>query len=244
MVDGVKAFIAGKPIISTSDWPSKVACVTFFAGCNLRCRFCFNAPLLEFSEQFKIDLELLYPEIEENRYLIDGVIVTGGEPTLQLEALRTLAEWVHQQEMEFGLMTNGTKPKVIQQLIAESLLDYIAVDIKTAPHRNEYVRVTQSTGDILDRVKETVSLLKDSKISYEFRTTLVPSLVDTIEQLEQIRKWVGSKQYVLQHFRPAETVLDPELTKSFTPQELKQFQQYAQKHKITTRFQSLTNAFV
>lgn len=235
-MDSVEAFIAGKPLLSTTDWPSKVSCVIFFAGCNLRCRFCFNAPLLEFSDQFKINLELLYPELEANRVLVDGVIVTGGEPTLQPEPLRTLAEWTHQRDLEFGLMTNGTKPGVIQQFLDANLLDYIAVDIKTVPNRDHYVRVTQSTGEIFDRVQETVSILKSSKINYEFRTTLVPSLVDNLEQLDQIRKWVGSKNYVLQQFRPADTVLDSTLTSSFTPKELDHFQQYAQKHGITTRF--------
>lgn len=223
-------------MISTTDWPSKVACVVFFTGCNLRCRFCFNAPLLEFNDQFKIDLELLYPELEENRFLIDGVIVTGGEPTLQPVALQTLAKWVHQKDMQFGLMTNGTKPNVIRELLGANLLDFVAVDIKTAPNRNQYVRVTQSTGDILDYVKETVTLLKNSKIHYEFRTTLVPTLVDKIEQLESIRKLVGQKNFVLQNFRSTESVLDSELTRSFTSNELEQFQQYAKKHRITTRF--------
>ncbi len=232
----MEAFIAGKPILSTTDWPSKVSSVIFFVGCNLRCRFCFNTPLLEFNEQYKIDLELLYPELETNQFLIDGIIVTGGEPTLQPTPLKTLAEWTKQHELEFGLMTNGTKPDVLRQLLESDLIDFIAVDIKTVPSRNQYVRVTQSTGEILDRIKETVKLLKASKISYEFRTTLVPSLVDTYEQLDQIRKWVGSKHLVLQLFRPVNTVLDTSLSTAFSPTELEKFHQYGQKHGLTTRF--------
>jgi pyruvate formate lyase activating enzyme len=235
-VKGVEAYIAGKPIISTTDWPSKVTCVVFFVGCNLRCRFCFNAPLLEFNDQFKVNLTLLYPEIAANQFLIDGVIVTGGEPTLQRNALKTLAEWTHNQNLEFGLMTNGTKPDVIRQLLDEKLLDYIAVDIKTIPNQEKYVKVTQSSSQILDRIKETVAILKSSKVNHEFRTTLVPTIVDTLQQLDQIRRWVGSQNYVLQNFRPSETVLDSTLTTSFTPNQLDQFQQYAKKHKIKTRF--------
>lgn len=232
----VEAYLAGKPIISTTDWPSKVACVVFFVGCNLRCRFCFNAPLLEFSDQFKVNLELLYPELEANHFLIDGVIATGGEPTLQPEALRILAEWVHKQEMEFGLMTNGTKPDVVQQLLEMSLIDYIAVDIKTVPIQEQYNRVTQSSGHILNQVQETVDLLLSSNIDYEFRTTLVPTLIDSFDQLDLIREWVGPKHYVLQYFRPSATVIDSTLTSSFSQNQLDQFQQYAQKHGITTRF--------
>ena len=233
---GVEAYLAGKPIISTTDWPTKVACVVFFVGCNLRCRFCFNSPLLEFTDQYKVNLDLIYPEIEANQFLIDGVIVTGGEPTLQFNALKALAEWTHNQNLEFGLMTNGTKPDVIQQLLDARLLNYIAVDIKTIPSQEEYLKVTQSSSQILDRVKETVTLLKSSKVNYEFRTTLVPTIVDTLQQLDQVRRWVGSQNYVLQLFRPSETVLDSTLTTSFTPTQLEQFQQYAQKHKLTTRF--------
>lgn len=235
-MNGVEAYIAGKPIISTTDWPSKVACVVFFVGCNLRCRFCFNTPLLEFNDQFKVNIALLYPEIEANQFLIDGVIATGGEPTLQLDALKTLAEWTHNHNLEFGLMTNGTKPDVIQQLLDAKLLDYVAVDIKTIPSKEEYVHVTQSSSQILNRVKETVSLLKSSKVHHEFRTTLVPSIIEDFQHLDQIRRWVGSKNFVLQQFRPTETVLDSTLTTSFTPTQLDKFQQYAQNHKLTTRF--------
>jgi pyruvate formate lyase activating enzyme len=236
LVAGVEAYIAGKPLLSTTDWPSKVSCVVFFVGCNLRCRFCFNGQLLDFNEQYKIDLERLYPELEPNRYLIDGIIATGGEPTLQSDPLKALAEWTKQQGLEFGLMTNGTKPNVVQELLEMNLVDYIAVDIKTVPNRTQYVKVTQSAGDILDKVNETISLLKSSKISYEFRTTLVPSLIDSLDQLDLIRKWIGPKHYVLQQFRPTKTVLDSSLTKAFTPDELTRFRKYAQQYEITTRF--------
>ena len=124
----------------------------------------------------------------------------------------------------------------IQQLVDLGLLNYVAVDIKTVPERSQYIRVTQSTGDILDRVKETVNLLKSSKISYEFRTTLVPTLIDSFDQLDQIRKWVGSRHYVLQRFRPADTVIDSSLTSTHSTEELQRFSQYTQKHGIRTRF--------
>jgi pyruvate formate lyase activating enzyme len=235
-VDGVEAFIAGKPLLSTTDWPSKVALVIFFVGCNLRCRFCFNAPLLEFHDQYKIDLAQLYPEMESNQYLIDGIIATGGEPTLQPEPLKVLAEWTKHRDLGFGLMTNGTKPDVVQQLLDMSLVDYVAVDIKTVPNRTQYAQMTQSTGDILDQVKETIGILQSSKISYEFRTTLVPALIDSLDQLDQIRQWVGSDHYVLQQFRPTKTVIDSTLNRSFTPDELNRFEEYAKSQGIILRF--------
>ncbi|MFW9983819.1 MAG: anaerobic ribonucleoside-triphosphate reductase activating protein [Candidatus Odinarchaeota archaeon] len=232
----MKAYIAGKPLLSTTDWPSSVCCVVFFTGCNLRCKFCFNGPLLKFDDQNLIDLELVYEELDEHRYLIDGILVTGGEPTLQPDALHAIGEWTHNQNLKFGIMTNGTKPAVLQQLLDANLLDYVAVDIKTVPNEKEYAHITQTEHEILPLINETITLLKSSKISYEFRTTLVPSLIDKISQLEKILKWIGKKNYVLQNFRAIDTVLDPNLKTVFSMEELDQLRQFAKKKHILTRF--------
>ncbi len=232
----MKAYIAGKPILSTTDWPSSVCCVVFFTGCNLRCKFCFNGPLLEFNKQYLVDLERVYEELDEHQYLIDGILVTGGEPTLQPDALNAIGEWTNNHKLKFGIMTNGTKPAILQQLLDANLLDYVAVDIKTIPNEKEYARITQTEHEILPAINETIALLKSSKISYEFRTTLVPSLIDKIPQLEKILKWVGNKNYILQNFRSTDTVLDPNLKKVFSVEELDQFRQFAKKKRLITRF--------
>ncbi|MFX1475980.1 MAG: 4Fe-4S cluster-binding domain-containing protein, partial [Promethearchaeota archaeon] len=83
----MKVYAAGKPLLSTTDWPSTVSCVVFFAGCNLRCRFCFNTPILEFDDKYLFSTEGITTELDKQKYLIEGVIVTGGEPTLQPEPL-------------------------------------------------------------------------------------------------------------------------------------------------------------
>lgn len=232
----VKAYVAGKPILSTTDWPSNVCCVVFFTGCNLRCRFCFNTPLLEFDEKFQVDIDQIYKEIEASRFLIDGVLVTGGEPTLQHESLLAIAEWTHEQNLKFGLQTNGTKPSIIQQLLDANLIDYIAVDIKTIPNATEYAQVTQIKQKILPEIKKTIAILKSSNIHYEFRTTLVPSLVYKETQLRKILKWVGPNNYVLQAFRPTDTVLDSKLKASFSNEELDKFRKFAHKNNVVTRF--------
>jgi pyruvate formate lyase activating enzyme len=210
--------------------------VVFFTGCNLRCKFCFNGPLLEFDEQYLIDLERVYEELNEHQYLIDGILATGGEPTLQSDALHAIGEWTHNHNLKFGIMTNGTKPSVLQQLLDANLLDYVAVDIKTTPNEKEYAHITQTEHEILPAINETIALLKSSKINYEFRTTLVPSLIDGIPQLEKILKWIGKKHYVLQNFRATDTVLDPNLNTSFSVEELDKFRQFAKKKRIITRF--------
>lgn len=232
----MKAYIAGKPLLSTTDWPSSVCCVLFFTGCNLRCKFCFNGPLLDFDEQHLVDLERVFEELDTHRYLVDGILVTGGEPTLQPEALHAIGEWTHNHNLKFGLMTNGTKPSVLQELIDANLLDYVAVDIKTSPNEKEYAHITQTDHEIFPAINETIALLKSSKINYEFRTTLVPSLIDKIPQLEKILKWIGKKNYVLQNFRATDTVLDPNLKTAFSVEELDHFRQFAKKKRIITRF--------
>ena len=148
------------------------------------------------------------------------MIVSGGEPTLQLEPLLALAKWTRKQELLFGLMTNGTRPAVLRQLLDLDLINYLAVDIKTIPKIDQYSEITPISENLLEKIQETISLLKSSKGSYEFRTTLVPGLVDQISQVRQIANWLGSEHYVLQVYRPAKTVLDVSLhDQSFTPSE-------------------------
>jgi len=233
----VKAYIAGKPLLSTTDWPSRVCCVVFFAGCNLRCRFCFNGPILATEERFVVDLASVYAELTKQRFLVEAVIATGGEPTLQPHCLRDLATWAHKNELLFGMMTNGTRPQVLGQLLVDRLLDYVAVDIKTVPKVEAYSHITQSEEDLLTPIKETIKLVKQSRVENEFRTTLVPGLIDTPNQISRIRRWVGTENYVLQAFIPKDGVLDPELReRSFTPQALSDLREYGRRNGIGVRF--------
>ena len=236
MVILLKAYFAGKPLLSTTDWPATACCVAFFAGCNLRCRFCFNKPVLEFKEKFKVELSHIFSELQAHRKLIEGVIATGGEPTLQPEALHALATWSHKHELKFGLMTNATKPAVVKKLLDDKLLDYVAVDIKTIPDEKAYAKITQAPPQILSDIQATISILNSSQVDKEFRTTLVPSLVDSVKQIEQIMNWVGPEHYVLQNFRPTSTVIDQKLTTSFSSEELDKFREFAKTHHIETRF--------
>jgi len=233
----VKGYIAGKPLLSTTDWPSRVCCVVFFAGCNLRCRFCFNGPILALEEKFLVDLQSVYAELTKQRFLIEAVIATGGEPTLQPACLRALAIWAHQHELLFGLMTNGTRPRVLDDMLTDRLLDYVAVDIKTLPKPEAYSHIAQSEEDLLSSVKQSIKLVKQAKIDHEFRTTLVPGLIDQPSQIGQISRWVGTKNYVLQAFLPREGVLDPQLRQhSFSAEAISRLRDYAKRHGIAVRF--------
>ncbi len=216
-----KVFAAGRPFLSTIDWPSTVCCVVFFVGCNFRCRFCFNAPILEFDDKYLCNITKVTTELTKQSYLVEGVIVTGGEPTLQPEPLTTIAEWARENSLLFGLMTNGTNSRILRKFLRLQLLDFVALDIKTVPLIEEYVKITQNKRTSLVQIKETVALLKKSSIQYEFRTTLVPQLVYKPEEIRQISDWVGADHFILQIFRPSETVLDPALRQvSFSEEEL------------------------
>ena len=184
-----------------------------------------------------MDMESVYAELTTQRFLIEAVIATGGEPTLQPPCLRALGMWAHQNELLFGLMTNGTRPGVLGNLLADRLLDYVAVDIKTVPKVEAYSQIAQSEEDLLSPVKESIKLVKRSKIDHEFRTTLVPGLIDQPGQIDQISRWVGTKNYVLQAFLPREGVLDPELRQhSFSPEAISRLRDYAKRHGIAIRF--------
>ncbi|MFX1476439.1 MAG: hypothetical protein ACFFCO_13360, partial [Promethearchaeota archaeon] len=131
------------------------------------------------------------------------------------------AEWSRKNNLGFGLMTNGTKSKVLRRLLRLQLLDFVAVDIKTIPEIKAYAKITQNKRIGLGQIKETVALLKNSGIQYEFRTTLVPQIVYRPEEIRQISDWVGIDHFVLQIFRPTETVLDPALRQAaFNEEEL------------------------
>ena len=184
-----------------------------------------------------MDMESVYAELTTQRFLIEAVIATGGEPTLQPSCLRALGMWAHQNELLFGLMTNGTRPRVLGNMLADRLLDYVAVDIKTVPKAEAYSHIAQSEEDLLSPVQESVQLVKQSKIDHEFRTTLVPGLIDQPSQVGRISRWVGTKNYVLQAFLPREGVLDPGLRqRSFSPEALSCLCAYAKRHGIAIRF--------
>lgn len=184
-----------------------------------------------------MDLENVYAELAKQQFLIEGVIATGGEPTLQPDCLRALATWTHGNKLLFGLMTNGTRPRVLRDLLADRLLDYVAVDIKTVPKTEAYSHIAQCQEDLLSPLKESINLVRQSKAEFEFRTTLVPGLIDQPSQVRQIGLWVGMKNYVLQAFLPREGVLDSELRqRSFTPEALSHLRAFAKRHGIAVRF--------
>ena len=187
------------------DYPEHVAATVFTGGCNFRCPFCHNASLvLQPGECPVIPEEEVLGHLRKRRGILEGVCITGGEPTLQ----KDLKEFICKvKDMGFlvKLDTNGYRPKVLRQLLSEGLLDYVAMDVKAA--LPNYTKVTGCPQLDLSRIEESIAILKNSRISYEFRTTVVKGL-HTVEEFEEIGRMLkGCRAYYLQAYRDNENVI-------------------------------------
>ena len=217
--------ICGLQKFSLIDYPKKLSCVLFCCGCNFFCPFCHNSQLI-LKEKIK-----LLPKIEEKDFLkflrekkgfLDAVVITGGEPTLQNDLLNFLKK-IKKLGFLIKLDTNGSRPEVLKNLIKANLIDYIAMDVKFSPKLYQEILKFD-----FKKIKESINLIKNSKIDYEFRTTVVP----TLHNLEEIKKIIQeispAKRYVLQNFQPKNT-LDPRFEKltPFSEEALKNFQKVA-----------------
>lgn len=190
--------IAGLQKLTLLDFPGLVACTVFLPGCNLRCPFCHNASLVlpdRMTMPAMTGTELL-DFLETRTGKLDGVCVTGGEPTLQRE-LPELLRKIRSLGFRVKLDTNGSRPQVLRSLLEEKLLDYVAMDIKNSPGRYQE---TCGGIDILAQARESAALLMESGIDHEFRTTVANPL-HTQEDLTEIGRWLrGAKAYYIQKF--------------------------------------------
>lgn len=190
--------IAGIQKLTLLDFPGRVACTVFLNGCNLRCPFCHNASLVLYRDGAPPPMshEELLAFLEKRRGRLDGVCVTGGEPTLCPELPDLLRE-IKALGYDIKLDTNGSHPDMLHRLIAGGLLDYAAMDIKNSPAR---YRETCGGIDILPQVQQSAALLMENRVDYEFRTTLVHPL-HCADDLTAIGQWLrGARRYFLQQF--------------------------------------------
>ena len=200
--------IGGFNTFSLSDFPGKVASVVFTQGCNFRCPYCHNAPLISCHEP----KELLIPEkqffefLECRRDQLDAVVVSGGEPTIHRD-LPTFLRRIKDMGFAVKLDTNGSNPEVLKEILKNNLVDYIAMDIK-APLSN-YKKLTDTVSSS-EGIQESINIISKSGIDHEFRTTVIEALL-TPEDMQEIRALVPAKStYHLQKFYP-EHALDPKL---------------------------------
>lgn len=186
------------------DYPGHVAATIFTGGCNFRCPFCHNAGLVLTPSSAEIySEEDVFSFLKKRKNILQGVCITGGEPTLSAD-LPAFIEKIKETGYKVKLDTNGYRPEVLQNLLTEGLLDYVAMDIKNSPKKYVY-----TAGVELDfgKIRESIELLKTSGIDYEFRTTVVKELHNTDDFL-QIAKWIkGCSKYFLQQFVENENLL-------------------------------------
>ena len=203
------------------DYPEHVAATVFTGGCNFCCPFCHNGDLVLHPGEFPvISEEEVIAFLKKRKNILSGVCITGGEPTLQPD----LADFIRKIK-ELGLLvkldTNGYRPGVLQGLLKEKLLDYVAMDLKNS--REKYALTVGKPDLEIEKLEESVDLLLHSGIVYEFRTTVVKEL-HTEEDFREIGQWLrGAKEYYLQAYKDSDGVLKPGF-ESYTLAELQAFQ--------------------
>ncbi len=195
--------IGGLQSVSLIDYPGLICAIVFLQGCNFKCPYCHNPEL--------VDPQLFGPRTRENDVLefletrrgkLDAVTVTGGEPTLQ-DYLPSFLRKIKEMNFAVKLDTNGSEPDVIKDLLDEKLIDYIAMDIK-AP-LDKYRNIVKTNIDT-DLIRESIGIILMSGIRYEFRTTIVESLIEENDILEIAQMISGADHYVLQKFVPAKAL--------------------------------------
>jgi pyruvate formate lyase activating enzyme len=193
---------------SLIDYPDHIATVLFTGGCNFRCPMCHNAELvLRPAELPTLPEEEVWEFLARREGMVDGVVITGGEPTLQPD-LAPFLRRLKDAGLDVKLDTNGYRPRVLEALLSEGLLDYVALDIKAPPEK--YPLLTGLTDVDVTCFEQSVALLKESDVPHEFRTTVVPGLLDEDDVIRIAQGIAGADQYALQQFRPLNT-LDPAL---------------------------------
>lgn len=191
--------IAGFQRTSLVDYPGVVCSIVFTQGCPFRCAYCHNPELVEGTGTSSIEPSVIFDDLDQHRRMIDGVCVTGGEPTIQPDLLDFLRE-IKSRGFLVKLDTNGVNPNVVREVIDAKLADYFAMDIKHV--WNKYADVIQrDSPQIVEHCKETKRIIESSGIAHEFRTT-VYSGFHTIPDLVEIASEIGEKgTYVLQPIR-------------------------------------------
>lgn len=203
------------------DYPGKVAATIFLGGCNFRCPFCHNSSLvLRPADQPMIPGEEVMSFLKKRRGILEGVCVTGGEPTLS-PGLEDFLKDIHNLGYPVKLDTNGTNPEVVKSLAEKGLIHMAAVDIKACPEN--YSALCGLPAPDLDSIRETVDFLLKGNLDYEFRTTVVKEL-HTEKDFIEIGQWLkGAKAYYLQAYKDSEEVLQPGFS-SYSSEDLRHFQ--------------------
>lgn len=189
--------INGFEKLSLVDYPGLTAATVFTGACNMRCPFCHNAILvIDAKHQPIVEEQYVLDYLNKRKGIIDGLCITGGEPTLQKD-LDAFIKKCKETGVKIKLDSNGTNPETLKSLISQNLLDYVAMDIKNC---KEKYSITANASIDLTKIQESIDILESSNVDHEFRTTLVKEF-HTIEDIEKIAQWLdGTNKYYLQKF--------------------------------------------
>lgn len=188
---------------SMLDYPEKLAACIFLAKCNFHCPYCHNTELvMDDPRLVPFEKEKIFEYLKSRKNWIDGVVISGGEPTLHKD-LPKLCREIKEMGLFVKIDTNGTNPGMLKRLIDDKLVDYVAMDIKSSKEKYEK---TASVKVDIESVEKSIKILLESQIECEFRTTVLPGIVEE-EDIEKIGQWIkGAKKYYLQQFVPIKTL--------------------------------------
>ena len=195
--------IQGLQKMTLLDYPGRVACTVFLGGCDFRCPFCHNFELVVGPAPEAFSEEEFFAFLDKRHGLLDGVAITGGEPCLRVDLPDFIAK-IRAAGFPVKLDTNGNHPRMLEHLLAEGLVDYVAMDIKNAPAK--YAQTIGLASFDIAPVDESIHMLMDSGVDYEFRTTVIQQFHEAAD-FEEIGEWIkGARRYYLQAFADRDTV--------------------------------------
>lgn len=191
-------FINGFQKLTVLDYPGKVACIVFTPGCNFRCPFCHNASLVtHIDKETYVEVEEVLSYLKKRQGLLDGVVITGGEPLLQ-DGIEDFIAEIKSLGYSVKLDTNGSFPEKLISIVEKGLVDYVAMDIKNS--KEKYGNTIGVDNFDIAPIERSVDFLLQGKVDYEFRTTIVDGF-HTLEDIQDIVVWIkGAHKYFLQNF--------------------------------------------
>lgn len=205
---------------SMIDYPNTLASVVYTPKCNFNCEFCHNKDLV-YEEMIPVEHTTIFKHLDKRQGIIDGVVITGGEPTLQKNIVPFIKA-LKAKGLKVKLDTNGHKPEILKALLDNQLLDYVAMDIKNSWAKYD---MTAQSNVSAHKIRESIDLLKNSVIDYEFRTTLIKEF-HTIEDIQSIGKIVHkSKRFVFQQYDYSDKQIKNQKFNFFTMEEMTRFKE-------------------
>src|SRR5574344_27487 len=226
--------IAGMEKLTLLDYPDKMAAIIFTQGCNFKCPFCQNSALIPFNDEGVIAEDEVLNYLEKRRHVLDGIVISGGEPTLQPD-LENFIKKVKTNHLSVKLDTNGFQPQVLKHLIDNNLVDYVAMDIKNT--FDKYGLTCGIASIDTKNILESINILNNSGIDHEFRTTIIKEHHD-LNDIENIIKLTNNNPYYLQNFKNSEGVLVKNLH-GFSNEELLEFNKILNKKYVNVHIRGL-----